>query len=119
MKCRQPWNLTTLPGVGRKTANVVLGALSRKQAIAVDTHVLRVSNPGLALHILKILIKVEERTYEADTRDNRWTEFNLAMILHGRETCAARKPGCGACVLYDECGWTEKDKGGNLDVWQE
>ncbi len=100
--------LTTLPGVGRKTANVIMGSAFGKQAIAVDTHVLRVSN-RLGIAHSENPGKVEEELMK-QIPDNKWTEFNLAMILHGRETCTARKPRCGACVLYDECGWTEKDK---------
>ena len=99
--------LTTLPGVGRKTANVILGSAFGKQAIAVDTHVLRVSN-RLGIAHSENPDKVEEELTK-QIPNNNWTAFNLAMILHGRETCAARKPRCGACVLYDECGWTEKD----------
>jgi endonuclease-3 len=100
--------LTTLPGVGRKTANVVLGSVFGKQAIAVDTHVLRVSN-RLGIAHSENPDKVEGELTKQIPQD-KWTAFNLAMILHGRETCAARKPRCGACVLYDECGWPEKDK---------
>lgn len=100
--------LTTLPGVGRKTANVILGSAFGKQAIAVDTHVLRVSN-RLGIAHSENPDKVEEELTK-QIPQNKWTAFNLAMILHGRETCAARKPRCGACVLYDECGWPEKDK---------
>lgn len=100
--------LTTLPGVGRKTANVILGSAFGKQAIAVDTHVLRVSN-RLGIAHSENPDKVEEELTKQIPR-NKWTEFNLAMILHGRETCTARKPRCGACVLYDECGWPEKGK---------
>jgi endonuclease-3 len=100
--------LTTLPGVGRKTANVILGSAFGKQAIAVDTHVLRVSN-RLGIAHSENPDKVEEELMK-QIPDNKWTKFNLALILHGRETCIARKPRCGACVLYDECGWPEKDK---------
>lgn len=100
--------LTTLPGVGRKTANVILGSTFGKQAIAVDTHVLRVSN-RLGIAHSENPDKVEEELTK-QIPQNKWTAFNLALILHGRETCTARKPRCGACVLYDECGWPEKDK---------
>jgi len=100
--------LTTLPGVGRKTANVILGSAFGKQAIAVDTHVLRVSN-RLGIAHSENPDKVEGELTKQIPQD-KWTAFNLAMILHGRETCAARKPRCGVCVLYDECGWLEKDK---------
>jgi len=100
--------LTTLPGVGRKTANVVLGSAFGKQAIAVDTHVLRVSN-RLGIAHSENPDKVEEELIR-QVPNSKLTAFNLAMILHGRETCTARSPKCGRCVLYDECGWPEKSK---------
>ncbi len=98
--------LTELPGVGRKTANVVLGSAFGKQAIAVDTHVLRVSN-RLGLVHSDNPEKVEEELMKQIPRD-KWTRFTLAMILHGRETCGAKKPRCGECILFDECEWEEK-----------
>jgi endonuclease-3 len=98
--------LTTLPGVGRKTANVVLGSAFRKQAIAVDTHVLRVSN-RLGIAHSDNPDKVEEELVK-QLPDNKLTKFNLAMILHGRETCTAMKPKCGKCVVYKECEWPDK-----------
>ncbi|GMT47718.1 MAG: endonuclease III [bacterium] len=98
--------LTELPGVGRKTANVVLGSAFGKQAIAVDTHVLRVSN-RLGLVHSDNPEKVEEELMK-QIPENKWTQFTLAMILHGRETCGAKKPKCGECILFDECEWEEK-----------
>lgn len=98
--------LTTLPGVGRKTANVVLGSAFGKQTIAVDTHVLRVSN-RLGIAHSNNPDKVEEELVK-QLPQGRLTAFNLALILHGRETCTARKPKCPECVLYDECKWKEK-----------
>lgn len=98
--------LTTLPGVGRKTANVVLGSAFGKQTIAVDTHVLRVSN-RLGIAHSNNPDKVEEELVK-QLPQGRLTAFNLALILHGRETCTARKPKCPECVLYDECEWKEK-----------
>ncbi len=100
--------LTELPGVGRKTANVVLGSAFGKQAIAVDTHVLRVSN-RLGLVHSDNPERVEEELMKQIPKDE-WTRFTLAMILHGRETCKAKKPRCGECVLFDECEWEEKGK---------
>ncbi|MEC4684127.1 MAG: endonuclease III [Nitrospirota bacterium] len=100
--------LTELPGVGRKTANVVLGCAFGKQAIAVDTHVLRVSN-RLGLVHSDNPERVEEELMKQIPKD-KWTRFTLAMILHGRETCGAKKPGCGECILFDECEWEEKGK---------
>ncbi|MEW6213976.1 MAG: endonuclease III, partial [Nitrospirota bacterium] len=98
--------LTTLPGVGRKTANVILGSAFGKPAIAVDTHVLRVSN-RLGIARSDNPDKVEEELNK-QIPENRWTAFNLALILHGRETCIARKPKCSECMLYNECEWPEK-----------
>jgi endonuclease-3 len=100
--------LTELPGVGRKTANVVLGSAFGRPAIAVDTHVLRVSN-RLGLTESKVPERVEEDLMRKIPRE-KWTPVNLAMILHGRYTCKAKKPLCGECVLYEECEWEEKDR---------
>ncbi|MBI4682760.1 MAG: endonuclease III [Nitrospirae bacterium] len=98
--------LISLPGVGRKTANVVLGSAFNKQAIAVDTHVLRVSN-RLGIAHSDNPDNVEEELIR-QLPENKLTKFNLALILHGRETCTAIKPKCGGCVLYKECEWPEK-----------
>jgi endonuclease-3 len=98
--------LTTLPGVGRKTANMVLGNAFGGQAIAVDTHVLRVAN-RLGLVASKDADKAEAALTDLIPGD-RLTAFTNAMILHGRETCTARHPRCGDCVLYDDCAWPEK-----------
>jgi len=98
--------LVKLPGVGRKTANVILGAAFNQPAIAVDTHVLRVSN-RLGLAHSKNPDKVEaELNHQIE--QSKWTKVNHALILHGRETCGARKPRCGSCVLYEECEWPSK-----------
>jgi endonuclease-3 len=98
--------LTTLPGVGRKTANMVLGNAFGRQAIAVDTHVLRVAG-RLGLAHTKNADKVEAALEKAVAADQR-AAFANAMILHGRETCTARSPRCGDCVLYEFCPWPEK-----------
>lgn len=100
--------LTTLPGVGRKTANMVLGNAFAEAAIAVDTHVLRVSN-RLGLAHATQAEKVEESLMELIPR-NEWTELGNALILHGRETCTAKKPNCSACALYALCAWPEKSR---------
>jgi endonuclease-3 len=99
--------LITLPGVGRKTANVMLGSAFGKQAIPVDTHVLRVSN-RLGLAHSNNPEKVEQELMGQIPND-KWTPFSLALILHGRETCTAKNPKCGECVLYKECEWPEKN----------
>jgi endonuclease-3 len=98
--------LVTLPGVGRKTANMVRGNAFGQQAIAVDTHVLRVAN-RLGLVKSEDADKVEAALATAVPADKH-TAFANATILHGRETCTARNPRCGACVLWDLCPWPDK-----------
>jgi endonuclease-3 len=98
--------LVTLPGVGRKTANMVRGNAFGQQAIAVDTHVLRVAN-RLGLVRSEDAEEVEAALAAAVPAD-RHTAFANAMILHGRETCMARNPRCGACVLWGLCAWPDK-----------
>ena len=98
--------LIKLPGVGRKTANVILGAAFGKPAIAVDTHVLRVSNRLGIAHSANP-DKVEEELKQ-QIAQARWTKMNHALILHGRETCKARSPKCGSCVIFEECEWPSK-----------
>ena len=98
--------LTTLPGVGRKTANVVLGGAFGKQTMAVDTHVLRVSNRLGIAHYTNPDNVEEELVRQLP--ENKLSLLNLALIFHGRETCAAIKPKCSRCVLYRECEWPEK-----------
>ena len=98
--------LQALPGVGRKTANVVLNTAFGQPTIAVDTHIFRVANrTGLApgknvLTVERKLLKAVPPRYRQDA--HHW------LILHGRYTCIARKPRCGACVIYDLCGYRDK-----------
>lgn len=99
--------LTALPGVGRNTANMVLGNAFGVPAIAVDTHVLRVSN-RLGLAHSDDPEAVEAALMRQVAKD-KWTAFGNAMILHGRETCIARKPRCPECVLHAVCEWPDKD----------
>lgn len=98
--------LESLPGVGRKTANVVLNIGFGWPTIAVDTHVFRVSNrTGLApgKDVAAVEAKLEQVTPE------RWRlHAHHWLILHGRYVCTARAPKCGACVEYDLCGFDEK-----------
>ncbi len=98
--------LVTLPGVGRKTANMVLGNAFGTPGIAVDTHVLRVSN-RLGLVASDDAEEVERQLMAMIPRA-QWTAFSNAMILHGRETCTAKAPKCLECMLYAECGWPNK-----------
>jgi endonuclease-3 len=98
--------LTTLPGVGRKTANMVLGNAFGIPGIAVDTHVLRVSNRlGLAASGDPEEVEAE---LARQVPKEKWVFFGNALILHGREVCTAKKPQCGRCPLGAACGWAEK-----------
>jgi len=94
--------LTDLPGVARKTANVILSnAFERNEGVVVDTHVQRVSGRlGLTDH--ERPEKIEEDLMEVLPRD-RWRSFAWRLILHGRNTCSARNPACGDCILEDLC----------------
>ena len=98
--------LEVLPGVGRKTANVVLNTAFRQPAMAVDTHIFRVSNrTGIArgknvLDVEKRLLRLVPSEFLLDA--HHW------LILHGRYVCTARKPRCGACTIYDLCDFKQK-----------
>jgi endonuclease III len=94
--------LVALPGVGRKTANVVLGnAFGTNEGIVVDTHVRRVSN-RLGLTESQDPVKIEQDLMRSVPEDD-WTIFSHLLILHGRRTCKARKPDCLNCVLNHIC----------------
>lgn len=98
--------LEALPGVGRKTANVVLNTAFGQPTMAVDTHIFRVGNrTGLAVgkNVLEVehrLIKVIPKEFIVDA--HHW------LILHGRYCCIARKPKCNECVVSDVCNWPER-----------
>jgi endonuclease-3 len=98
--------LEALPGVGRKTANVVLNTAFGEPTMAVDTHIFRISNrtrfaPGKnVLQVEKKLLKVIPDEFIRDS--HHW------LILHGRYICTARKPRCGACVISDLCEFKTK-----------
>ncbi|MEJ2059241.1 MAG: endonuclease III [Gammaproteobacteria bacterium] len=98
--------LEALPGVGRKTANVILNTAFGQPTMAVDTHIFRVANrtgiaPGkTVLAVEKKLLKVIPEEFLHDA--HHW------LILHGRYTCIARKPRCGSCVIYDLCEYRHK-----------
>jgi len=96
-------DLVTLPGVGRKTANVILGACFGQPAVVVDTHVKRVSN-RLGLARSEDPEKIETALQE--TLPSRlWTSGSQRLLLHGRYTCLARVPRCERCPVYDDCLW--------------
>ncbi len=98
--------LITLPGVGRKTANVILGTVFSQPSIVVDTHVKRVAkrlgltrsdNPDLVEQDLQQLLP-----------KSQWTAVSQRLLLHGRYVCLARKPQCATCPVYRHCPWKEK-----------
>ena len=93
--------LQTLPGVGKKTANVVASNAFGIPAIAVDTHVFRVSN-RIGLAAAKNVEKTEEQLQQAIPREN-WTQAHHWLIYHGRQVCDARKPKCEICPLSHLC----------------
>ena len=98
--------LEALPGVGRKTANVILNTAFRQVAMAVDTHIFRWCNrtkvaPGKDVVVVeKKLLKLVPKEFLLDA--HHW------MILHGRYVCQARKPRCGSCILEDLCEYKDK-----------
>lgn len=93
--------LVDLPGVGRKTANVVLGAWWGIPGVVVDTHVKRLSNL-LKLTNKQDAVKIEFELMEL-LPSKEWNQFTMNLILHGRSTCIARRPKCKACFLNDIC----------------
>ena len=98
--------LEALPGVGRKTANVVLNTAFGHPTIAVDTHIFRVANrTGLAPG--KTVRAVEDKLNRVVPEEFRQDAHHW-LILHGRYTCVARKPRCGSCVIFDLCSYKDK-----------
>jgi len=99
-------DLERLPGVGRKTANVILNTAFGHPTIAVDTHIFRVANrTGLAPGTN---VTAVERGLEAILPDAYKRHAHHWLILHGRYTCKARRPLCGDCRVYDLCLWDDK-----------
>ena len=99
-------DLEALPGVGRKTANVILNVAFGQPTIAVDTHIFRVSNrTGLAPG--KNVLDVEKHLLKAVPAEFRQHAHHW-LILHGRYTCIARKPRCGSCSIYNYCEYQDK-----------
>lgn len=98
--------LTSLPGVGRKTANVLLGNAFEKPAVVVDTHVKRVAGR------LDLTRHTDPEKIELDLQDllpaDEWTEGSQRLLLHGRYVCLARRPKCLHCPLYTDCHWKGK-----------
>jgi endonuclease-3 len=98
--------LTSIPGVGRKTANVILGTAFGQPAVVVDTHVKRVAN-RLSLANSDDPEQIERDLQQAFPK-RQWTDVSQRLLLHGRYVCLARTPRCGDCTLYDLCRWKGK-----------
>ena len=98
--------LEALPGVGRKTANVVLNTAFGWPTIAVDTHIFRVSN-RTKFAMGKNVDQVEEKLLKVVPKEFK-VDVHHWLILHGRYTCVARKPRCGSCIIEDLCEFKEK-----------
>lgn len=91
----------TVKGIGRKSANMIVGLVYGKPAMIVDTHMSRVSK-RLGLTANEEADKIEQDLRQV-VPQQRWTDFSLLMILHGRYICVARKPDCPKCLLKEEC----------------
>lgn len=99
-------DLEALPGVGRKTANVILGELFQQQVLAVDTHVFR-TTARLGLHTAKTATPCEQQLLTVIDRQHLPHAHHL-FIAHGRNTCHARRPACSKCVINDLCSFEQK-----------
>jgi len=99
--------LEALPGVGRKTANVVLNTAFKQATMAVDTHIFRVSN-RTKIAMGKNVLAVEEKLLKVIPREFMLDAHHW-LILHGRYTCVARKPKCGSCLIEDLCEYRFKE----------
>jgi endonuclease-3 len=98
--------LVKLPGVGRKTANVVLGAAFNTPGIVVDTHVGRIAG-RLGLTKSKDPVKIEFDLMKI-VPENDWSDFSLRLVYFGREMCKARKPTCSSCPIFNLCPFPDK-----------
>jgi endonuclease III len=98
--------LVQLPGVGRKTANVLLGNCFDQPAVVVDTHVKRVA------HRLGLTVSEDPELIEQDLQRmiplQQWTSGSELLLLHGRYVCVAKRPKCEQCPIYAECPWEGK-----------
>jgi endonuclease-3 len=104
--------LTKLPGVGRKTANVILGECFGKQGVIVDTHCTRVAN-RLGFTRNSDPAKIEKDLMKVWPAD-QWTLFSHFMVFHGRAVCVARAPKCSGCVLADLCPFPTTREGAKI-----
>ncbi|MDZ7372591.1 MAG: endonuclease III [candidate division KSB1 bacterium] len=103
--------LASFPGVGRKTASIVLGNAAGQQTIAVDTHVKRVAR-RLGFTNSNNPLRIEEDLRALIPQD-RWTRATNTLVFHGRYTCKARNPACRDCPVAHLCAWPDKRDGGS------
>lgn len=101
-------DLLTLAGVGRKTANLVLGDVFHKPAVVVDTHCIRITN-RLGFHNIKDATKIEKILREC-LDENESNDFCHRLVLHGRAVCTARNPKCEVCVMKEFCKYYKEEK---------
>lgn len=100
-------SLTSLPGVGRKTANVIRGNIYNIESIVVDTHVKRISK-RLGLTESEDPVKIEFDLMDVLPKDV-WIRYNIQVIAHGRSICTARSPKCSECFLLHYCPWGQQN----------
>lgn len=98
--------LVHIPGVGRKTANVILGNYYGVPALTVDTHMIRI-NQLLGFSSSQDAVKVEFQLMELIPR-KEWIQYTHLIIHHGRTVCVARRPRCGECAIQNECVWGKR-----------
>ena len=103
---KERFSLEALPGVGRKTANVILNTIFNEPAIAVDTHIFRIAN-RINLAPGETVLQVEKKLMKS-TPEVFLKNAHHLLILHGRYTCTARQPKCSQCVIYDLCEYKKK-----------
>ena len=100
--------LVKLPGVGRKTANLILGDVYHKPAVVVDTHCIRLSNRMGLVDGLKDPVKIETALRKI-LPPEKSSDFCHRLVLHGRAVCDARRPQCDVCCLHDVCKYCEQE----------
>ena len=100
--------LTSLSGIGRKTANLIVGDVYGKPAVVVDTHCIRITS-RLGFHAIKDPVKIEKILRDA-LDPNRSNDFCHRLVLHGRSVCTARSPKCGECCMREFCGYAMAER---------
>lgn len=99
--------LVTLPGIGRKTANLLVGTVFDRPGLVVDTHFIRLSNRLGFVHRTTNAVKIEYALQKI-VPEKEWTNWSHVMVFHGRRCCYARKPDCPQCPIAAQCPWPDK-----------